>query len=151
MAIVQTNINYTYESMIKNILELRFLYPFLRIENLGYSVLGKSIPVIKLGQGSNEVFYSGSYHANEWITTTILMKFIEDYCFSYSNNLTLFGYSIRDLFAYTTIYIMPMVNPDGVDLVTGFYPPNSGIYNSFQNIANRYPRNSFSYWLESKF
>ena len=67
------------------------------------------------------------------------MKFIEDYSITYVNNSTLFGYRIRDLFNTASIYIMPMVNPDGVDLVTGYYSPDSDIYRSFQNIAVKYP------------
>lgn len=49
MAIVQTNINYTHEIMMANLYELNKNYPFMQIQNAGYSVLGKSIPVIKLG------------------------------------------------------------------------------------------------------
>lgn len=67
------------------------------------------------------------------------MKFIEDYCSNYVNNGSLYNYKIRDLFRSTSIYIMPMVNPDGVDLVTNFYPPNSNIFNSFKDIASNYP------------
>lgn len=62
MAIVQTNINYTYETMMQNLSELINTYPFIQIQNSGYSVLGKSIPVIKLGKGINKVFYSASIH-----------------------------------------------------------------------------------------
>ena len=58
MAIVKTNINYTYETMMQNIYELNNSYPFIQIQNSGFSVLGKSIPVIKLGNGNNKVFYS---------------------------------------------------------------------------------------------
>ena len=71
------------------------------------------------------------------------MKFIEDYCLAYINNSSLYGIKIRDLFKKTSIYIMPMVNPDGVDLVTGFYPINSEIYRSFQSISKNFPDISF--------
>ena len=143
MAIVQTNTNYTYEIMRSNIYELNRSYPFIQVQNIGYSVLGKQLPIIRLGRGEKEVFYSASFHANEWITSVVLMKFIEDYCISYVNNTNLFGYNIRNLFRTTSIYIMPMVNPDGVNLVTGAYNANSNIYRSFQNISNNYPRISF--------
>ena len=62
MAIVKTNINYTYETMMQNLSELINTYPFIQIQNAGFSVLGKSIPVIKLGNGNNKVFYSASIH-----------------------------------------------------------------------------------------
>ena len=87
MAIVQTNINYTHEIMMSNLHELNNTYPFIQIQNVGFSVLGKSIPVIKLGHGRNQVFYSASIHAQEWITSVLLMKFIEDYCLIYSNSV----------------------------------------------------------------
>ena len=151
MAIVQTNINYTHEIMMSNLHELNNTYPFIQIQNVGFSVLGKSIPVIKLGRGKKQVFYSASIHAQEWITSVLLMKFIEDYCLTYVNNSSLFGVRIRDLFTQTSIYIMPMVNPDGVDLVTGFYPINSEIYRSFQSIAENFPTISFPSGYKANF
>ena len=151
MAIVQTNINYTYETMMSNLHELNNTYPFLQIQNTGYSVLGKSIPVIRLGRGRKQVFYSASFHSNEWITSVLLMKFIEDYSLAYVTNGSLYGVRIRDLFRQTSIYIMPMVNPDGVDLVTGFYPTNSLIYRSFQSIAQNFPNIPFPDGFKANF
>lgn len=65
------------------------------------------------------------------------MKFIEDYCVAFNNNSNLYNYSIRNLFNSVSIYIMPMVNPDGVDLVTGFLDSSSEAYkNAFQIAKN---------------
>ena len=117
MEIVNTNINYTYEIMINDINKLKKRYEFIENGSIGYSVLGKNMPYIKIGRGVKEVLYTAAFHANEWITSVLLMKFIEDYCNSYISNSTLYNYNIRNLFKSCSIYIMPMVNPDGVDIV----------------------------------
>ena len=88
---------------------------------------------------------------NEWITSVLLMKFIEDYCVSYTNNTSLYNYNIRDLFKKTSIYLMPMVNPDGVDLVTGFYKEDNSIYQSFKNISLSYPSIPFPSGFKANF
>ena len=52
MSIVKTDINYTYEIMMTNIYELNNKFSFLKVQNAGYSVLGKTLPVIRLRQRS---------------------------------------------------------------------------------------------------
>lgn len=139
MSIVQTNIAYNSTILSQNLAELLQTYPFLNLQVVSQSRLGRPIYALRLGRGQKKVFYSASFHANEWITSTILMKFIEDYCVAYTNHTTLYNQSIRNLFNNTSIYIMPMVNPDGVDLVTGYFQTNSDIYTNAQAIANQYP------------
>ena len=80
---------------------------------------------------------------NEWITAPVLMKFIEDYSYAYVNNLNIFNVNARFLFESVSIYIMPMVNPDGVDLVTGAISPNSSLYTNTKFIADKYPNIPF--------
>ena len=143
MSIVPTNINYTYNLLRRNLIELNLTYPFINIQTVGNSVMGKNIYVVKLGKGPNKVFYSASIHANEWITSVILMKFIEDYSKAFVNNTSIYGYNIRNLFNNSSIYIMPMVNPDGVNLVTGSLPTTSYAYENALNISNNFPNIPF--------
>lgn len=137
--IVPTNQKYYYNLMKQNIRELKRAYPFLETKVAGYSVLGKDIPYIKIGNGEKELLYHGSIHANEWITSVLLMKFIENFCKAYIFNQNLQEYSVRELFERVSLYIIPMVNPDGVDLVTGNVDNKSSIYQNYVDIAYQFP------------
>lgn len=141
--IIPTNVAYSSCLMLNNIEQLKKRYSFLSSGNIGYSVLGKPIPYLRLGVGAKEVMYAASFHANEWITSPLLMKFVEDYCREYENNGFLYGYNVREIFSNTSIYIVPMVNPDGVDLVTGVIPTNAGAYNQFKDISLNFPNIPF--------
>ena len=143
MEIVNTNINYTYEIMINDINKLKKRYEFIENGSIGYSVLGKNMPYIKIGRGVKEVLYTAAFHANEWITSVLLMKFVEDFCIAYETNSNIYGYNARQIFGMTSIYLVPMVNPDGVDLLTGAVPRDSGVYINIQSLANNYPQIPF--------
>ena len=138
MSIVPTNVSYNSGILRLNLMNLVQTYPFLNLQTIGKSVLGTPIYAIKLGIGQRKVFYSGSIHANEWITSVLLMKFIEDYCIAYTNNSTLYGYSVKNLYRDVSIYIMPMVNPDGVDLVTGYLQNNISAYQAARLVASEF-------------
>lgn len=139
MAIVQTNINYTYDNLKNDLMELKLEYPFLEIGSIGKSVLEKDIWGIKIGTGSKKVFYSGAIHANEWITAVLLMKFLENYSQAYVNESEIYGYNAVELYNTVSLYIVPMVNPDGVDLVTGGIQNVENEYENFEKIAQDFP------------
>ncbi len=116
--VVDTNISYTYDIMQQDIRGLKARYPFLETGSAGTSILGRELSYIRLGTGPNQVFYNGAHHSLEWITTPLLMKFIEEFSKAYVLGETLsFGYNPRSIWSNSSIYIIPMVNPDGVDLV----------------------------------
>lgn len=127
--VVDTNINYTYDVLAQDIKGLQARYPFLEVGSAGKSVLGRELYYLRLGTGPNQVFYNGAHHALEWITTPVLMKFTEDFLKAYTQNGTLKGgYRPKDIWEKSSIYIIPMVNPDGVDLVLNGLQPDNPYY-----------------------
>lgn len=65
MSIVSTNIPYSSKVLYDNLQQLQKTYPFLNRKTIGYSVLGKPLWVVTLGNGPKEIFYNASFHANE--------------------------------------------------------------------------------------
>lgn len=127
--VVDTNIDYTYAVLERDIQGLKARYPFIEVGVAGQSVLGKNLYYLRIGEGPNEVFYNASHHALEWITTPVLMKFVEDFASAYSRGQLLgSGYSPAEIYRQSSLYFIPMVNPDGVDLVLDGLSPDNPYY-----------------------
>ena len=108
--------------LYENLRILKQSYPFIQTGSIGKSIMGKDIPFVRIGRGQKEVFYSASYHANEWITSLVLLEFMYDYCNAIQINSSIWNFSARRLFDSVSIYIVPLVNPDGVILIfTGIF------------------------------
>lgn len=122
--LVQGKQQYDFSRMMSDLARLQNVYPFLRVTNTGNSVLGNRIPEVLIGNGSKRVHYNASFHANEWITTPILMTFLNDYCLSLTNGNSIRGLSTFPLYRQSLLSLVPMVNPDGVSLVLNG-PPDS--------------------------
>lgn len=115
--IINYNKPYTYEVMVEDIYKLKNNYPFIDVNIIGKSVLGKNIYAIFLGLGKNNIQFNASHHANEWITTPIQMNFIEEFAKHIIKDEYYYGFDVCDIYIRSTISIIPMVNPDGVNLV----------------------------------
>ena len=108
----------------------------------GRSVMGKPLLYMCAGIGPRKVLYSASHHANEWITTLVLLKFMKELFKSAKANGLIGTFYAEDLLNKTTLYFAPLINPDGVDLVLGKI--SSGKYfEQAKKIASNYPSVSF--------
>ena len=132
-----TNIPFTHTLLDFCVRGLKARYPFIKTGKIGDSVMGKPILLIKLGHGENQVFYNGAHHANEWITTPLLLKFIEEFLIEAAYEIKTAGKS--SILEQTTLYIVPMVNPDGVDLVNGAIPKPLFTAQTPQKSRAKYP------------
>ena len=139
MAIVNTTVPITAESCDRMIRQIVETYPFCRSEVLGSSAFQRPIRTLVIGTGDRKVLYAASFHANEWITTPVLLKYAEDFAEAIQNGTRIGDQDARQLAQRCTIYMVPMVNPDGVDLVTGALQPGDIQYDLAQRLALDYP------------
>ncbi|WP_082234854.1 M14 family metallopeptidase [Halobacillus massiliensis] len=123
--IINPRQNYDSTILTTDIAALSKLYPFLRRRSIGTSVMGKELIEFQIGNGSKLVHWNGSFHANEWITTAVIMQFVNEYLLSLTNNEVIRGRRMLPFYNDVTLSIVPMVDPDGVDLVLNGPPAGS--------------------------
>ena len=119
LAIVRTDVPMTSALCEETILKLMDTYPFLRTEVLTTTAFGRPVRTLTAGEGDRKVIYSAAHHANEWITTPLLLTFCEQLCARLGDGGELGGQDIRALLRQVTLVLAPAVDPDGIDLVTG--------------------------------
>ncbi len=116
--IVNPDRTYSYEQMLTDAQALAGQYPdIIDIDVIGNSVEGRELLLIRLGRGPKKAVLAGAHHAREYITSTFLMESVDAYAQAYYGSGEFGGYDIKTLIDELTVYIVPMVNPDGVNLV----------------------------------
>ena len=140
--VVPTTIRFTSDVLYYVVHGLSARYPFIALETAGHSVMGKPLYLLRMGTGQSEVFYNGAHHANEWIVTPMLLQFLEQYAAALNTGGEIGGASASELYHTATLYLMPMVDPDGVDLVTGALTAGR-YYQQAAAIAAAYPQIAF--------
>jgi g-D-glutamyl-meso-diaminopimelate peptidase len=115
--VVNGKIKYDYSAICRNLSQLQAIYPFIKIRSIGTSVLGQPIQEITIGKGRKKVHINASFHANEWITSAVLMTFLNDYLLAMTNCQSICGIPVYSFYENVELSLVPMVNPDGVNLV----------------------------------
>ncbi|MBM7690747.1 hypothetical protein JOC77_000150 [Peribacillus deserti] len=116
-AIVNPNKTYTYSHMASDISKLKKAYPdLIQVKVIGKSEFGRNIYAVGLGKGKATAFINGSHHAREWLTTNLNMYMLNRYADAYKRGTSIKGYNVRTVLNSSTLWFVPMVNPDGVTL-----------------------------------
>lgn len=139
MPIVNTTVPITAQSCDRMIQQIVEQYPFCRSELLATSAFQRPIRTLVIGNGPRKVIYSAAHHANEWITSLVLLKFAEELAEAIRTDGRIFDREVKNIRDAATIYMVPMVDPDGVDLVTGAIAPGEIQYDLAERIARDFP------------
>ncbi|MFB5673313.1 M14 family metallocarboxypeptidase [Paenibacillus terreus] len=109
--------SYGYKHLMQDIEHLHEKYNFVKVSCIGKSVMGKSIPCVEIGEGKRRIAVNAAVHANEWITAPCVLYYLECYAAAATSRRALYGHDPERWLQEITLSVVPMVNPDGVDLV----------------------------------
>lgn len=129
----------SYPAYIEKVMELKTRFPFIQVFPIGQSVLGRQILAMSIGNTSKTSLMAGAFHAQEWLTATLIIRYFEDACIAFSQKKPLCGSVINLALSTRGLIAVPMVNPDGVQIaLTG---PLSAMHlcHSTQQIQTKSP------------
>ena len=135
---------FTYKKMMDVIENVSAENDCVEITELGKTLLGKSIPCLKFGRGSINILYAAAHHGREWMTSILMMRFAEELCDFYSSKKRYFALDPDYIFESRSVYIIPMLNPDGVDLSINGISPDDPMKERLIKANNM--DNDFSAW-----
>lgn len=139
-AIVQYNTTYNSARVYQDIEALCKKYPELLSSSvIGSSEKGRNIVCMKMGKGSKKGLIVGGIHSREHITISFTMRSVEEMAVAFTNDCKYGEYDLRELFDKYTLYIVPMVNPDGTDISTA---GDSPLYSTRVNNPDAYKLNA---------
>jgi len=143
MSIVNTTVPITSDICDKTILEIVQTYPFCRTELLATTAFQRPIRTLVIGNGPRKVLFTAAHHANEWITAYILLRWAEELAQAIQSGGKIGDLDATALREAVTVFMVPMVDPDGVDLVTGAIRPGDVQYEVARRLSENYPEIAF--------
>lgn len=109
---------YSYQDMVRDLKKLAQQYPETTgLESLGKTADKREIYCLRMGnpEADKQIIVQACIHAREWLNCQVLMKMTERYLANYETG-THKGVTYQELFDEVAVYIVPMVNPDGVTI-----------------------------------
>lgn len=109
---------YTFMEMECDLVELKARYDdYILCMPIGTSLDSRTIWEVIIGnpQAPKAIFIEAAVHGREWMNSWMLMKQIEELMQNWETPIAE-GVELGDIFEQCAVYIIPMVNPDGVTI-----------------------------------
>lgn len=109
---------YSYRDMKADLSALAQKYPeYLTVYSIGKSADGRELFAVCLGnqRAKKRGLVQSSMHGREWQNTKLMMVLLEECCENYLTG-SFRGVPLQELFQEVGIWMVPMLNPDGVGI-----------------------------------
>lgn len=109
---------YSYFDFLKHSKVLGEKYPFMSVDTIGKSVMGKDIKSFTLGVAEEYVLLVGGIKGSEHFTASVLTAFLEELCLALAKDLSIEGLRVRRALMGRAVIIIPCLNPDGCEIAS---------------------------------
>ncbi|MDO5520385.1 MAG: M14 family zinc carboxypeptidase [bacterium] len=120
MKFIALNRFYYYNDLINDSSMLKIAYPdLITTKFIGNTASNRSILMLRIGRGKKGILMTGGVHGRESINPVVLMAMLEYYALAYSDEVeqlaikTKTGVDIKEFFKEYSLYVIPLLNPDG--------------------------------------
>lgn len=137
---------YSYSNMSRDINKMsKYYQDVMELSVLTKTADSNNVYCIRLGNenAKKKVLIQSTMHAREWLNSQLVMKMAERCCkYYYSGKYN--GTAYNKLFNKVCVYIVPMLNPDGVNISQ--YGLKRIKSSSLKKLVKRLGRGSYSRW-----
>ena len=137
---------YSYSDMSRDIKKMAKSYQdVMELSVLTKTADSNNVYCIRLGNenAKKKILIQSTMHAREWLNSQLVMKMAERCCkYYYSGKYN--GTAYNKLFNKVCVYIVPMLNPDGVNISQ--YGLKRIKSSSLKKLVKRLGRGSYSRW-----
>ncbi len=107
----------------------KMLPDFYSVQNIGSSVLKKPIEMVTVGTGEIKILVWSQMHGNEGTTTKAVFDLLNAFYKKDKNEI------LADILDKSTIYIIPVLNPDGAEAYTRVNANNVDLNRDMQKLT----------------
>ena len=119
-------------------------YAFTEYDDVGKSLLGRDVPLLRVGNGDKTVLLVGGADAGDRLSEELLLRFADDLCSQIQRQNTAYGLNCALATELRRILILPCLNPDGKALTEEGADPSSPLYE--RQLRQNGMKSDFSAW-----
>lgn len=136
---------FNYNALQEHIEKIKESFDFVSITSIGKGWCKRSIYSLSIGEGETSVLFLADFSDTAGITSEILLTFFERLCVAYKNDLKISAVKIRSILREQKIVIVPITNPDGLEISCSD-GENALCY---KGLVQRAADNNFSEWISN--
>lgn len=114
--------DFTFAKMEELIQKLTQRYGQIQVATSGKSLAGRKLYLLKLGNGPKKINVVAGVHGREGITALLVLKLLEEYASALERGKQIGDYDLQKIFRQVELSVVPMLNPDGVEIAVNGAP-----------------------------